>query len=81
MFTRCTDNGRNDEFDGVSMAHQFEDGRNRDPREDDPMPPSDDETTGNPYHLSRGARTFLRIVAVILVVSMTALFLRGFIHT
>jgi len=45
------------------------------------MAPSDEETTGNPYHLSRGTRTFLRIVAVILVITMTALFLRGFINS
>jgi hypothetical protein len=64
------------------MAHQFEDGRNRDLRDDDDRTsPSDEVTHGNPYHLSRGARTFLRLVAVILVVSMTALFLRGLIHT
>jgi hypothetical protein len=64
------------------MAHQFEGGRNPDLREDDDRaPPSEDETIGNPYHLSRGTRTLLRIVAVILVVTMTALFLRGFIHS
>ena len=43
--------------------------------------PADEVTTGNPYHLSRATRMLLRIVAVILVVSMTALFLRGLIHT
>ena len=64
------------------MAHQLEDGRNPDLRDDDHrMPPSDEVTTGNPYHLSTATRMLLRIVALILVVSMTALFLRGFIHT
>ena len=67
---------------GCPMAHQFQDGRNRDlPEDNDRTPPADRETTGNPYHLSRGTRMLLRIVAVILVVSMTALFLRGFIHS
>ncbi len=59
-----------------------ETGRGPNPHEDeDRMRRFDDETTGNPYHFSRAMRTFLRIVALILVVSMTALFLRGFIRT
>ena len=64
------------------MTRQLEDRDDREPGADDDRPPaSGDETTGNPYHLSRAARTFLRIVAVILVITMTALFLRGLIHT
>ena len=64
------------------MAHEIEDGRNRDlPGDDDGTPPSDEVTMGNPYDLSRGPRTLLQIVALILAVSMTALFLRGLIHS
>ncbi len=67
---------------GCPMAHQLDDGRNRDLGEDDDQPlPSDEVTSGNPYHLSRGTRAFLRIVAVILMASMTALFLRGFVNS
>jgi hypothetical protein len=64
------------------MAHQGDGGRDRHHLlEHDRTDPSGDESAGNPYHQSRGMRAFLRIVAVILVVSMTALFLRGFIHS
>ena len=31
-------------------------------------------TPGNPYHLSKGMRAFVGIVAVILVITMTGLF-------
>ncbi len=51
------------------------------PENDDPAGPYDEVTTGNPYHFSSGTRMLLRLVAVLLIVSMTALFLRGFIHT
>jgi hypothetical protein len=43
--------------------------------------PADPVTLGDPYHLSRGARAFLRFVAVVLVFTMTALFLEGVINT
>lgn len=65
-----------------SMAHNGDGSQDRDQRQQDGWTSdSGEETTGNPYHLSRGTRTLLRIVAVILVVTMTALFLRGFIHS
>jgi len=64
------------------MTDQFEDGGNRElRRDDDTTTPVDEETTGNPYHLPWRTRTFLRIVALVLVVTMTALFLRGFINS
>lgn len=64
------------------MAHQPEAGPNRNSGGADAgLAPADEVTTGNPYHLSRGTRRLLRLVAVTLVVSMTALFLRGFINS
>ena len=46
----------------------------------DELIPGEEVTLGNPYHLSWGVRTLFKLTAVILVVSMTALFFRGFIH-
>jgi hypothetical protein len=63
------------------MASQVEGGANGNPPNMDEPWLADKVTIGNPYHLSRGTRTFLRIVSVILVFSMTALFVQGFIHT
>jgi hypothetical protein len=63
------------------VAHEFGDSRDRDLGDDDRTSPSEEVTTGNPYHLSRRTRTLLRIVSVVLVISMTALFLQGFIHS
>ena len=54
------------------MAHGYD---------DEPAPQSDQEPAGNPYHLSPATQAFLRAVAVILIVTMTALFLRGYIRT
>lgn len=66
----------------MSMAHQSEGGSDPDQRHGhDPTSVSEEEATANPYHLSRGTRTLLRIVAMILAISMTALFLRGAIHS
>jgi hypothetical protein len=50
------------------------------PGGDDGTLPDGEVTTGNPYHLSRAMRIFLRIVALVLVISMTALFVTGVIH-
>jgi hypothetical protein len=46
----------------------------------DPVAPGDEVTLGDPYHLSRAARTLLASIALILVVTMTALFITGVIH-
>ena len=50
------------------------------PGGDDGTLPDDEVTTGNPYHLSRVTRIFLRIVALVLVITMTAFFVTGVIH-
>lgn len=64
------------------MANEFENGPNRDARDEEELAAVSEEVTiGNPYHLSKGTRTFLRFVAVVLVFTMTALFLKGVIHT
>ena len=39
-----------------------------------------EETTGNPYHLSKGARTVVGFLVLIVLVAVTALFAVGFIH-
>ena len=64
----------------ISMASPFQNDDLRRPDPDDGVPP-DEVTVGNPYHLSRGTRTFLQLVSLVLVFTMTALFLKGFIHT
>ena len=46
----------------------------------EPTTASDLETTGNPYHLSKGMRRFVGAVALILVFSMTALFVLRIVH-
>ena len=47
---------------------------------DEELVPADEVTLGNPYHLSRGVRRLAKLIAVLLSVSMTALFFRGLIH-
>ncbi len=64
---------------GCLMGSQSEEKRDLD-TDDSELIPADEVTLGNPYHLSRGVRTLFKLIAVILVVSMTALFFRGFIH-
>ncbi len=61
------------------MGFPSEDRRDPDPRVDGLMP-AEEVTLGNPYHLSRGVRMLFKLAAVILAVSMTALFFRGLIH-
>ena len=39
-----------------------------------------EETTGNPWHESKGARIGMAAIAIIAVVSLTVLFLGGFIR-
>jgi hypothetical protein len=62
------------------MASQVEGGEHGRLPDENAWSVSDEVTIGNPYHLSRGTRTFLKIVSVILVFTMTALFVQGFIH-
>jgi len=57
------------------MAHQGDTGEDRNQRETTHRTSSpDEETPSNPYHLSKGMRVFVGIVAVILVITMTGLF-------
>jgi hypothetical protein len=37
-------------------------------------------TTGNPYHLSKAARMVGGVLAVVVVITLTALFVSGAIH-
>ena len=60
------------------IANQDESGRNRDERQEhDRKTRSYEETTGNPYHLSKGARMLGGLLAVIVVITVTLLFLSG----
>jgi hypothetical protein len=51
-----------------------------DERETEAYSPSDAVTPENPYHLSRAARTILSAVSVVLVISMTVLFIAGVVR-
>jgi hypothetical protein len=63
------------------MAHQSESGRNRNERQEhDRKTRSYEETTGNPYHLSKAARTVVGALAVIVVIALTWLFVSGVIR-
>ena len=63
------------------IANQDESGRNRNERQDhDRKTRSYEETTGNPYHLSRATRLVVGVLAVIVVITLTALFFSGAIH-
>jgi hypothetical protein len=63
------------------MAHQSESGRNRNERQEhDRKTRSYEETTGNPYHLSKAARTVVGVLAVIVVIALTWLFVSGVIR-
>jgi hypothetical protein len=66
---------------GPDIAIQDESGRNRNERQEhDRKTRSYEETTGNPYHLSRAARMLVGVLAVIVVITLTTLFLSGAIH-
>jgi len=66
---------------GPDIANQDESGRNRNERQEhDRKTRSYEETTGNPYHLSKAARMVVGVLAVIVVITLTALFLSGAIH-
>lgn len=63
------------------IANQGESGRDRNERhEHDRRTRSYEETTGNPYHLSKGARLLGGLLAVVVVFALTGLFVGGFIH-
>jgi hypothetical protein len=63
------------------MTHQSESGRNRNERQEhDRKARFYEATTGNPYHLSKAARTVVGVLALIMVIALTALFVSGFIH-
>ncbi len=88
MTTRCRgatvgerrDIARSDERD-AEIANQDESGRNRNERQEhDRKTRSYEETTGNPYHLSKGARMLGGLLALVVVVALTWLFVSGFIH-
>lgn len=65
----------------VEMAHQSESGRDRNERQEhDRKTRSYEETTGNPYHLSRAARMLVGALALVVVITLTALFLSGAIR-
>lgn len=66
---------------GCSVAHQSESGRDRNERQEhDRKSRLYEETTGNPYHLSKGARAVVGVLAVMVVITVTALFVGGVIH-
>lgn len=63
------------------MAHQDEGGRNKNERhEHDRKTRSYEETTGNPYHLSKAARVVGGVLALIVVIALTGLFASGVFH-
>jgi hypothetical protein len=63
------------------IANQDESGRNRNERQEhDRKTRSYEETTGNPYHLSRAARIVVGALALVVVVTLTALFMSGAIR-
>ena len=63
------------------MANQDEGGRSKNERrEHDRNARSYEETTGNPYHLSKAVRLVGGVLAVIVVIALTALFVGGFVH-
>jgi hypothetical protein len=65
----------------AEMAHQSESGRNRNERQEhDRKARSDEETTGNPYHLSKAGRAIVGVLALIVAIALTGLFVSGSIH-
>jgi hypothetical protein len=63
------------------MTHQDESGRNRNERQEhDRKTRSFEETTGNPSHLSRAARTAAGVLTLIMVIALTWLFVSGSIR-
>jgi hypothetical protein len=65
----------------MADENESESGRSRNERkEHDHKTREYEETTGNPYHLSKVARGALGAVAAIMVVALTGLFVSGAIH-
>ena len=65
----------------ADIANQDESGRDRNERQEhDRKTRSYEETTGNPYHLSKGARMLGGILAVVVVITLTVLFMSGAIR-
>jgi hypothetical protein len=63
------------------IANQDESGRTKNERrEHDRKTRLYEETTGNPYHLSKGARMLGGLLAVVVVITLTALFFSGAIR-
>ena len=63
------------------MAPQEERGSSKsERREHDRKTRSYEGTTGNPYHLSSAWRLVGGVLAVIVVIALTGLFVGGFIH-
>lgn len=63
------------------MAGDGESGRNRNERQEhDRKTRAYKGTTGNPYHLSKVARGAAGVVAAIMVIALTGLFVSGVIH-
>ena len=61
--------------------NQDESGRNRNERQEhDRKTRSYEATTGNPYHLSRTVRMVGGVLAVVVVITLTALFISTSIH-
>ena len=63
------------------MAGESESGRNRNERQEhDRDARAYEATTGNPYHLSGVVRGAAAVLAVIMVVALTGLFVSGAFH-
>ena len=65
----------------AEIAHQSESGRDRTERQEhDRKARAYEETTGNPHHLSKNARLVISVLAVIVAVLLTGLFVSGFVR-
>lgn len=63
------------------ITNHDESGRNRNERQDhDRKTRAYEDTTGNPYHLSRAARMVVGALALVVVITLTALFVSGAIR-
>ena len=65
----------------MADENESESGRNRNERQEhDRKTRAYEETTGNPYHLSKAARVAGGVLALAMVVALTGLFVSGAIH-
>ncbi len=63
------------------MAGESESGRNKNERQEhDRKTRAYEETTGNPYHLSKAVRGAGGVLVLTMAIALTALFLSGVIH-